>query len=145
MVIRKTEKHLLVDKCTPLFNGTLCVTVKCWCFYIAVVCPDPPEVVNGELQPISDDNYYFGDVPQYNCSSNYTLVTDDFKCGATATTGQWEGTLKCECKLMHCLFGIMMYANIYISNLNTRGDILGKYPFNIRHNFCKYTYVLSTD
>ena len=73
---------------------------------VAVDCPDPPEIANGEVLPISDEKYYFGDIPEYNCSSNYSLGTIDMKCGAGKT---WEGNLtRCKCELfLSCFcFGI---------------------------------------
>ena len=47
--------------------------------------------------PIADSSYYFGDIPQYNCSSSYTQG-EGYKCGIVQQTGQWEGTAKCQCE-----------------------------------------------
>ena len=78
-------------------------------FDIAAICPDPPEIDNGKIEPISDKEYYFGDIPQCQCNSGYSLGTADIKCGAVQETAHWEGTLpRCECELIH-LFGVGIY------------------------------------
>ena len=68
--------------------------------FAAVDCPDPPEVIaNGVLETVSNNTYYFGDIPQYNCSPGY-IQEEGYKCGAVLQTGQWEGTPKCQCELL---------------------------------------------